>query len=51
MRTWLAKAVSEGRQFAHFFIRTVAATIAVLSFRLRFPPWPNPPTKSAAKPA
>ena len=32
MRTWLAKAVSDGRQFAHFFIRTVAATIAVLSF-------------------
>jgi K(+)-stimulated pyrophosphate-energized sodium pump len=32
MRTWLARAVSERRQFAHFFIRTVAATIAVLSF-------------------
>ena len=32
MRTWLAKAVSDGRQFAHFFTRTVAATIAVLSF-------------------
>ena len=32
MRTWLAKAASEGRQFAQFFIRTVAATIAVLSF-------------------
>src|SRR6266849_5637196 len=32
MRTWLARAVSEGRQFAHFFNRTVAATIAVLSF-------------------
>ena len=32
MRTWLARAVSEGRQFAHFFTRTVAATIAVLSF-------------------
>jgi K(+)-stimulated pyrophosphate-energized sodium pump len=32
MRTWRARAVSERRQFAHFFIRTVAATIAVLSF-------------------
>ena len=32
MRTWLARAVSDGRQFAHFFTRTVAATIAVLSF-------------------
>ena len=32
MRTWLAKAASDGRQFAHFFTRTVAATIAVLSF-------------------
>src|SRR5713226_7676788 len=31
MRTWLARAVSEGRQFAQIFIRTVAATIAVLS--------------------
>ena len=32
MRTWLARAVSEGRQFAHSCTRTVAATIAVLSF-------------------
>ena len=32
MRTWLARAVSDGRQFAHFCTRTVAATIAVLSF-------------------
>src|SRR5678815_3566379 len=32
MRTWLAKAVSDGRQFAHSCTRTVAATIAVLSF-------------------
>src|ERR1700732_1913965 len=32
MRTWLARAVSEGRQFAQIFTRTVAATIAVLSF-------------------
>ena len=32
MRTWLAKAASEGRQFAQIFTRTVAATIAVLSF-------------------
>src|ERR1700681_3649531 len=32
MRTWLARAVSEGRQFAQIFPRTVAATIAVLSF-------------------
>jgi len=32
MRTWLARAVSEGRPFAHFFNRTVAAAIAVLSF-------------------
>src|SRR6476660_4384106 len=32
MRTWLARAVSDGRQFAHFFTRTVAATIAVLTF-------------------
>ena len=32
MRTWLARAVSEGRQFAQIFNRTVAATIAVLSF-------------------
>ena len=31
MRTWLAKAVSERRQLAHFFTRTVAATIAVLT--------------------
>src|SRR6476660_1006526 len=32
MRTWLARAVSDGRQFAHFCTRTVAATIAVLTF-------------------
>ncbi len=32
MYTRLARAASEGRQFAHFFIRTVAATIAVLAF-------------------
>jgi K(+)-stimulated pyrophosphate-energized sodium pump len=31
MRTWLARAVSDGRQFAYFFNRTVAATIAVLT--------------------
>src|SRR6476469_827822 len=32
MRTWLAKAVSDGRQFAQILTRTVAATIAVLTF-------------------
>ena len=34
MRTWLAKAVSEGCQFAQtsIIMKTVAATIAVLSF-------------------
>src|SRR5258708_28621963 len=31
MRNWLARAVSEGRQFAPNFTRTVAATIAVLA--------------------
>src|SRR5882724_8893184 len=32
MRTWLARAVSEGRQFAQIFSKTVVATITVLSF-------------------
>ena len=49
MRTWLARAVSERRQFAHFFIRTVAATIAVLSFG-SISPWPSLLMKWAARP-
>src|SRR5882724_8603442 len=31
MRTWLARAVSEGRQFAQIFSKTVVATITVLT--------------------
>ena len=50
MRTWLAKAMSEGYQFAQTSFKDVGCHIAVL-VSARPPPLPNPPAKSAARPA
>ena len=52
MRTWLAKAVSDGRQFAQTSSsRDGGRHHRRPQLRRRPPPWPSPLTKSAAKPA